>query len=844
MMEIKFDSGCLAAIRHAAFSVVVALMLWPACSSAAEITALTLEKAPTGDVLSIHSDGELDYESFNLNAPPRLVLVFPHGVFNKTVQAISSEKAGINGVTTSASKAGARLDISMSKALTYKVEQSEHVLTLRFSPVSAEKPEAPQGAAVLKDIAISDRGEMTELAVRGEHMNASHDAFVTNQGRSLILDFWGATSELPKEHYSVSTQNISSVTVGKADGRVRLVVDLPPGVSDKYQVDATEGQMLVRIGSISAKPREAAVQVEDVQFKPDDRISHLEIRTDSNKPIINMHEEKDAAILDIQSAVLAKGQERTQNVSEFPGPLSQVDAYKFGDKVRIVARLREKVEISSFQQGNVLTITFVPKDIAAAKRGATQGEAFTYTGQKVSFDYQGIDIQNALRMIAEMSDMNIIMGDDVKGKLTMRLENVPWDQALDIILASQNLGKEVHGNVMRIAPLAVLTQERLESLKAQKSEDDLSPLITEFIPLNFAKASDVKTMLETVRAAQNGSTGTATGATSTANATSSNNGSPSNASPENGMLSSRGSFVVDERTNTLIVKDTQESINNIKRLVAQIDKPVKQVLIEARIVEATDDFTRNLGVRWGGQVSGQAGKTVNQVTSTAPNTGLVTTNGVPNYQVPGGFLVDLPAAGTPAGQIGLALGTLSNAFNLNLELSANEADGLVKIISTPRVMTTNNKMAKISQGQDVPFVTPATTTSPATVTMVPALLELDVTPQITADKRLLLTIKITKDAPTANTFAPTSGNPILNKKLIDTLVYMNNGETIVIGGIYTRDKEETKNSVPWLERIPILGWLFKNKQNIDKRTELLIFITPTIIDATATNSGEVAQQGM
>lgn len=840
-MDTKFDSGRFAAIRQATFSVVAALMLWPACSFATEITAVTLEKAPTGDVLSIHSDSELDYESFDLQAPPRLILVFPHGTFDKAVQPINNAVAGINSVTASVSKTGARLNVSMSKSLTYKVEQSEHVLTFRFSPASAGKASASQQGATLKNLAVSDHGEMTELVVSGDHMNASHDAFVTNQGRSLILDFWGATSKLPKEHYSVATQNISSVTVGQTKDRVRLVVDLPPGVSDKYQINASQGQMMVRIGNISTTPRTAAVQVENVQFKPDDRISHLQILTNSSNPIINMHEEKGVAILDIKKAVLSKGQERSQNVSEFPGPLSQIDAYKYGDNVRIVARLREKVDISSFQQGNVLTVTFVPRDLAAAKRGVTKGKTFAYTGQKVSFDYQGIDIQNALRMLAEMSNMNIIMSDDVKGKLTMRLENVPWDQALDIILAAKGLGKEVDGNVMRIAPLTELDQEKLASLKAQKNVADLAPLVTEFIPLNFAKASDVKTMLESVRAAQNGSSGSAPGGA--ANAMTSANGTVNNESQGNSMLSPRGSFIVDDRTNTLIVKDTQESINNIKRLVKQIDIPVKQVLIEARVVEANDNFTRNLGVQWGGQVRGQGGRTVNQVSSTAP--GLKTSSGVTNYQVPGGNLVDLPAiaASTLAtgGSVGLALGTLSNAFNLNLQLSANEADGLIKIISSPRVITTNNKPAKIMQGQDVPYVTPASANAPATVTMVPALLELDVTPQITADKRMLLTVKVTKNAPTNSNVL---GNPILNRKEIDTMIYANNGETIVIGGIYTRDKEKNSTVVPWLSRIPILGWLFKNDQTVDNKTELLIFITPTVINPTPQNNGAVAQQGM
>ncbi len=830
-MDMKFNCNCLAVLRFArVLSIALLVLALPQGIQAAEITAVTLEKSPNGDVLSIRSDSELDYQSFDLSAPPRLVLTFPNSVFNKSVQAIKGPKAGVKNVSTSVSKAGARLDVSLSKTLGYKIEQDDHVLTLRFSPASTVKKKAVQDVAVLKDIEISDLGSMTEVVVRGEHMNASHDAFVTNQGRTLIMDFWGARSLLAKEHYAAATQKVQSVTVGEARGRVRLVINLVPGVSDKHQIDATAGQMLVRFGSITPKRKATKVQVEQVLFKPNDRIAQLVIRTSVSNPIVSLHEEKGAAILDIRKAALAKGQERSQDISEFPGPLSQIDAYKAGDKVRIVARLRDKVEISSFQQGNVLTVTFVPRDIAATKRGVAKGDAFDYTGQKVSFDYQGIDMRNALRLIAEMSDMNMIMADDVQGKLTMRLENVPWDQALDIILDSQGLGKVVQGNVMRIAPRAVLAKERQSKLEANQNAAELAPLITEFISLGFAKASDVKTMLETVQAADTGSTGTSTAGTSVPAST-----TGSSSAVASGMLSARGSFVVDERTNTLIVKDTQESINNIKRLIAQIDKPVKQVMIEARIVEATDNFSRDLGVRWGGQVTGKGDWVATQLSNTASG-GVV--SGVGGVAAPGGFLVDLPAAvGAGAGgQIGLAVGALNNAFNLNLELSAAEADDKIKIVSNPRVVTTNMKTASINQGKDIPFLNSTSTTTGTTVTFKKAYLGLEVTPQITADNRIILHVKASKDAP------ETAGsNPVISTKQIETEIFMNDGETIVIGGIYTRDKSKNTAGVPLLSHIPLLGWLFKTQTKADNKTELLIFITPTIIKSNLQGSGEVAQ---
>jgi len=817
---------------------LVALLAWPMVSQAAEITAVTLQKLSDGDVLSIQSDGELDYQSYDLSAPPRLVLTFPNSVFARTVPPlISSAKSGVRRVAASVSKTGARLDVSLSKVLSYKLEQQNHALVLRFAPISGRGVKAVRDTAILKDITIVDRGGVTELAVSGEHMNTSHDAFVTNQGRTLIMDFWGATSLLAKEHYAAATQKVRSVTVGQAKGRVRLVVDLLPGVSEKHQIDATAGQMLVRFGGVSPKRKAVEAEVEEVRFKAMDRISQMVIRTSVSNPIINLHEEDGAVILDIARAALAKGQERTQDVSEFPGPLSQIDAYKAGDKVRIVARLRNKVEISSFQQDKVLTVTFVPKDIATAKRGAVKGDAIAYTGQRTSFDYQGIDIRNALLLIAEMSTMNIIMGEDVQGKLTMHLENVPWDQALDIILASQGLGKEVQGNVMRIAPLPVLVKEQQSRLAARQNAAERAPLITEFISLSFAKASDVKSMLEAVSASGGGS-GSGAGGASASTTTATSAGSSSASSGSNSLLTPRGSFVVDERSNTLIVKDTQESVNNIKRLIAKIDTPVKQVMIEARIVEATDNFTRELGVRWGGQVTG-TGSAKGTQTYQVSNTAGGVVSGVGQVAAPGGFLIDLPAAtaATSGGQIGLAVGALSNAFNLNLELSAAEADDKIKIVSNPRVVTTNMQTASINQGQDIPF-TSTSANGGTIVQFKKANLGLEVTPQITADNRLILHVKATKDAPSASAVA---GNPIISTKQIETEIFMHNGETIVIGGIYTRDKTRNEAGVPLLSRIPLLGWLFKKQTKVDNKTELLIFITPTIMDTVAQAADQAAQ---
>ncbi len=789
--------------RHAIMvCFTLAFFLMPFSAEAVQVEGVRLQKLPSGDVVTIRADAPLTYELFNLTAPLRLVINFPGASLKKGLEPLHDGHPGVNNVFPVVSGQGVRIEIGMDRALTYKAREEGNNLMVHFSAVSARiKKNGVTPAAILKDIDVYDRGPVTELVLRGDHMDASHDSFMTNHGHTMILDLWGAKSMLSKEHYAVATQKIRSVTVGQAAGRVRLVVNLVKGQRESHQVSASGQQMVVRFGDIPIGRKASVVQVEDVHFQPDDRIAHIQIRTDVTNPIVNISEKKNDVVLDIQNASLVPGQQRTQDVHDFPGPVKQVDAYAVGHQVRIVTRLREKAEFSSFQQGNILTLTLTPENLAVARQGMEGGKKFAYTGQKITFDFKGIDIQNALKLIAEMSNLNIIMSGDVSGKLTMHLVDVPWDQALDLILQTEGLGKIRQGNVMRIAPLKVLQNENSARLAARKTTENLEPLVTEFISLSYAKAADVEKILEGAKTA---------GAAASPKGALSGTGASSVSSGNFGLSSTRGSVLADTRTNTLIIRDTQAVIDNIKRLIAKIDQPQKQILIAARIVEATDDFTRDLGVRWGGQVSGRGGKVTNQITA------------------PGGFLVDLPAAVGPGvgGQIGLAIGSLNKAFNLNLELSAAETDKQIKIISSPRIITMNLKKATISQGQDVPFQSATTANTGPTVIFKKAKLSLEVTPQITAENSLLLHILVTKDSVSPSFVA---GNPILDTKKIETDIFMSNGETIVIGGIYTRDKENITNGVPWLSKIPVLGWLFKKNLKKNKKTELLIFLTPQIL---------------
>ncbi|MGC8684195.1 MAG: type IV pilus secretin PilQ [bacterium] len=432
------------------------------------------------------------------------------------------------------------------------------------------------------------------------------------------------------------------------------------------------------------------------------------------------------------------------------------------------------------------------------------GMKHVYTGRRISLDFKDADIQDILRLIAEVSNKNIIAGDDVHGKVTMKMTNVPWDQALDIILQTNNLGMVQVGNIIRIAPIDVLRKEQEAQLEAKQKKEKLEELVTRIIPVNYAKATDLAAQLKS-------------------------------------LLTSRGSVSVDGRTNSIIIKDVPKVITEAEKLVKALDLQTPEVLIEARIVEADTNFTRQLGVQWGTTYNASPAYG-NPTGLSFPNTigvggGIIRQN--PTAQplpLAGGvgasgnnYIVNLPAAvGTGAGgAIGFTFGNLTNSFLLDLQLSAMEQTGEGKIISSPKVTTLDNTTAKIQQGLSIPY---QTVSQMGTQTQfIDAVLSLEVTPHITANGSIIMKIKAEKNAPDTSILSA-SGVPSISKKEADTEVLVKNGETTVIGGIYQFNKSTTVSGVPWFYKIPLIGWLFKNTTKTNSTTELLIFITPRIVN--------------
>jgi len=480
--------------------------------------------------------------------------------------------------------------------------------------------------------------------------------------------------------------------------------------------------------------------------------------------------------------------------------------------VRVELEISGLYEHMAYQSGNDWVIEV--SRLEATKIGASKEiiefyQDKEYEGARVTFNFQDIPVRSVLQLIADVSDLNIVVADNVSGNLTLRLTNVPWDQALDIVLDARNLDKRENGNVIWIAPTADIAAREQQLLQALQDRKELEPLATALISVSYATAQDLQTL---ITEASSGSTGDA------------------------GLLSDRGSVAVDERTNTLMITDTPDRIEAIQKLVLDLDRPVRQVQIESRIVIASSDFAHELGVRFGVTAwhvgsnilaiaaDGQGANTVNPAID--PKPGPLNDILVPG--IPDRYNVNLPAAASNAGTIGLSF--LSGNFLLDLELSALEAEGEGEVISTPRIVTANQSEAFIQQGVEIPYEQAASSGATA-VQFKEAVLELRVTPLITPDNRVQLELEIKQDT-VGEIFQTGRGGsvPSIDTRELNTSVLVNNGETVVLGGIFQDERQRSEDRVPYLSSIPGLGNLFKRRSNATKKRELLIFVTPTIVE--------------
>lgn len=717
--------------------------------------------------------------------------------------------------------------------------------------------------------------EMTGAAITPQ-------VFKTDNPARIALDFLGVKSALAKKMYPINQGAASSVYVVEAAGRVRVVVNLIETTPFETKVVGnkvllTLNQAKTAMPAVVPKPVvtkpaapiatkstnavvAALIPAQDISgfdFKRGDKgEGRILVSLANPNTIVNSKKESGKVVISFLNTRLPESLAKRLDVSEFATPVKFIDTVSSGQQTTITVSMQNELyDYSVFQADGLLTIEFRP--LSNEEKEALDKSRTKYTGDRLSLNFQEIEIRSVIAILAEFTGQNVVAGDDVTGTITLKLDDVPWDEALDFIMMTKDLGKYETGNVTLISPLDKIKDYKKKQQETEKVVEQLDPLTTEYIKINYAKAENFRNLLNGQDTGAFGACGVtgATGASSTGSSASSG-GSSSGASAGEGvssagqssqgggasgseanndkfgLLSPRGSAVVDARTNTLIVRETAKRLEEVKKLIRKLDVPVRQVMIEARVVIADDSFTENLGVKFGaGKQAGVGGGKAFAVggSGTQGNT-----NAQPdddgNIGTLNSQLVDLGVealSSTPPGALGMTL-VRGADYVLNLELQALQIEGKGEIVSNPRVMTMDRCTAVMMQGVQIPVTTASTANQPATTSYIDAVLKLNATPQITPSGSVIMNLLITKDNANS-TSNPVSGNPGIDKREIKTSVLVEDGETVVLGGVYEGTEAFGKNKIPFFADLPGIGFLFTNSTTNKTKKELLIFVTPKII---------------
>jgi len=664
----------------------------------------------------------------------------------------------------------------------------------------------------------------------------------------IALDFLDTSNGLGATQRMVEDVALRSVNVIQAGSRTRVVFNLNRPQTFETQVEGNtvlvtlidqgdqldaKQQTIQRFAESRSGDMQHALRDVDFRRGPNGE-GRIVIDLSDAAAGIDIRQQGRALIVDFVQTSLPKNLERRLDVQDFGTPIVTIDTFAQGPNTRMIVEPKGLWEHSAYQTDNrfILEIKPIVEDPNKLVQGTRQG----YKGDKLSLNFQNVEVRAVLQVIADFTGLNIITSDSVSGSLTLRLKDIPWDQALDIIMQTKGLDMRKNGNVVLIAPREELALKEKQQLEAQKDISELEPLVSESFQLNYIKAQDLLNLITTNRQQQFGA-----GAGQTA--TTGGQGS---------FISKRGVAMVDPRSNILFVQDIPSNLDEIRKIIRQIDTAIRQVVIEARIVIASDKFGRQLGVRFGAQTGfrinnkyavGQGGSLSTQpVVTTVGGTGTVTreTRTQTPYELASGITyagysdspqlnVNLPVLNA-AGSLALTLINLGSGNLINLELSALESDNRGKVVSSPRVVTGDNQKAHIEQGTEIPYVTPGSANNPATVQFKKAVLSLSVTPQITPDNRIIMTVEVRKDS--VGQLVNLGGGfqvPSIDTRNVTTQISVNNGDTAVIGGIYEETVNNTVDKVPFLGDVPILGYLFKTTSRTSEKQELLIFLTPRVI---------------
>jgi len=699
----------------------------------------------------------------------------------------------------------------------------------------------PLSATVLTDVQVRDDGEQLRFIMSTDEAPGEPSVFTTEQPPRIVLELADTDSGVRAGQVPVGIGPVRSYMALSTGGRTRLVVDLSRSVG--YEVDVQGNEVVLSVDSGGLTRRGVAgesageFEIAGLDFRRgDEGESRVLVQLDKPGVDISVDERGTSLSVDLFDTELPDDLMQRLDVTDFATPVKTITPEVRGSNVRLNLDISGAYSHVAYQTGNQLVIEVTEPEVEP--RMTRELEFFQdreYEGERITLNFQDIPVRSVLSLIADISDLNIVVSDSVSGNLTLRLTNVPWDQALDIVLETRNLAMRESGNVRWVAPTGEIAAREQQILRARAERETLEPLRTIMIPVSYADAGAMAELIRSSRAASGGEGGGA------------------------GLLSERGSVTIDQRTNTLLVTDTASQIDRVQNLVAELDRPVRQVLIESRIVIARSDFNHELGVRFGVSGAENAGNQLITIGGSAEandrmaNVGLarrqllnqrpgrpvfvpeadpddiieVGTEGIAVPTLEDRLNVNLPV-GSPAGALGISF--LTSNFLLDLELSALEAQGEGEVISTPRVITANQNEAFIQQGVEIPFEE-STNSGATNVEFKEAVLELRVTPLITPDNRVQLQLAIKQDT-VGEIFQTGRGGsvPSIDTRELGTSVLVENGQTVVLGGIFQEERNFNTTKVPMLGDVPVIGTLFRRRATNDEKRELLIFITPNILD--------------
>ena len=671
-------------------------------------------------------------------------------------------------------------------------------VVLSFTAVAADTPAVHRLEAVDFSALPGNRVQI-KLSLSGGMTPPELLSFTIDNPARIAFDLQDTSSAVPKQK-NVGVGVVRSINAVESRGRTRVVLNLDKLV--QYEARTEGNEIYITLNSTTAEglAMSGGNAEPGVSAATDRTITKIDFNrgkmgegrlvitlSDPSIPV-NVDEAAGKIVLDFAGTRLPKELERRMDVVDFATPVNRVDSYTVGGNSRMVIEAHGKFEHLAYQADKQFTLEVKPVTEAEQK----VAEKKEFTGEHLSLNFQDIEVRAVLQIIADFTGMNMVTSDAVKGNVTLRLQNVPWDQALDIVLKSKGLAMRQMGNVILVAPAEEIAAREKQEFESQKQVSELAPLYSDLIQVNYAKASDIAVLLK---------------------------------AKENSMLSERGNVTVDDRTNALLIRDTVDKLSDIRKLVSKLDIPVRQVLIESRIVIANDDFSRDLGVRFGASGARQHdGNGLIGTSGTLSGTDTMVGSAPLPVNVPtlnDRLNVNLPV-NNPTGQIALAV--LGSNYLVDLELSAMQAEGRGEVISSPRVITSNQNEASIEQGTEIPYTT-ASSSGATTVEFKKAVLGLKVKPHITPDDRIIMDLTVSKDS-VGQVF---QNVPSVDTRSVETQVLVDNGETVVLGGIYEQTRTDEMDKVPFFGDLPLVGVLFRQSRHVNDNSELLIFVTPKIL---------------